>query len=112
MGFDGHGAPSESKTVVTPTGYAGLRRCRLDRPGRDSAQPRERRSHAFVMRGGHGHGTGHGGHAGNNHSGNGREPESHRSTDELRRQRDELDRQMVEREDREETPTVVGGGRR
>jgi hypothetical protein len=66
----------------------------------------------FMMRGGHGHGTGHGDHAGSRHSGNnGPEHESHRSTDELRRQRDELDREIAEREPEAKTPTVVGGGR-
>ncbi len=67
----------------------------------------------FMMRGGHGHGSGHGGHAGGCHGGNdGPERESHQSTGELRRQRDELDRQIAERDSREETPTVVGAGRR
>jgi Spy/CpxP family protein refolding chaperone len=67
----------------------------------------------FMMRGGHGHGSGQGGHAGGCHGGShGPEHESHQSIDELRRQRDELDRQIGEREAEEETPTVVGTGQR
>ncbi len=64
----------------------------------------------FMMRGGHGHGSGQGGHAGGCHGTHGHEPESHQATDELRHQRDELDRQIAEREAEEETPTPVGGG--
>jgi hypothetical protein len=54
----------------------------------------------FMMRG-HGHGASHGqgtqsGHAGCGHSGHAREDPV--SVDDLRRQRDELDRQIAERE--------------
>ena len=55
----------------------------------------------FMMRGhGHGHGASHGdgesGHTGCNHGGHDREEPA--SVDDLRRQRDELDRQIAERE--------------
>jgi len=67
----------------------------------------------WMMRGGHGHGHGHGGHAegrrgGCGHS-HGSPSSGPRSAAELRRERDELDRQI---EERETTETTVGGGGR
>jgi len=67
----------------------------------------------FMMRGGHGHGGGHSGHAGGCHGGHGDESEPRETaTDDLRRQRAELDRLIEEREqtdsDRELTPTGWG----
>ena len=59
----------------------------------------------FMMRGGHGaHGHGHGAH------GHGHEAGAHetKSTSALRRERQELDRLIEERESEEETPTPVG----
>jgi Spy/CpxP family protein refolding chaperone len=68
----------------------------------------------LMMRGGHGHGGGHahggGGHGGHDHQAEPRET----STDDLRRQRDELDRMIEAREsseaERELEPS--GSGRR
>jgi hypothetical protein len=58
----------------------------------------------FMMRGGRGHG-GQGGHAGGSHGGHGQEPEPREtSTDDLRRQRDELDREIEHREQWEPQP--------
>ena len=54
----------------------------------------------FMMRGGHGHGA-HGHHEAGAHE--------TKSTSELRREREELDRLIEERESEEETPTPVGG---
>jgi len=68
----------------------------------------------FMMRGGHGHG---GGEAGPGSGGHGHEPEPNQtSTDDLRRQRAELDRLIDEREgaERQESDcelTSSGGGR-
>jgi hypothetical protein len=65
----------------------------------------------FMMRGMHG---GHGGHADNGHThGNGGDhdhtgTDSNTSLDELRRQREQLDRQIEQRQVEEQTP--VGGG--
>jgi hypothetical protein len=68
----------------------------------------------LMMRGGHGHG-GHGGHAGGSNGGHGQEPTPREtSTDELRRRRAELDREIEHREqwepqpDRELEPTGWG----
>ena len=63
----------------------------------------------WMMRGGHGHGAAQG-HAGGRHGGETDSTES-RSTAELRRQRDELERQIAEREQAAErelelTPTA------
>ena len=56
----------------------------------------------FMMRGGHGHGAhGHGHEAGAHET---------KSTSELRREREELDRLIEGRESEEETPTPVGSG--
>jgi hypothetical protein len=53
----------------------------------------------LMMRGGHGHGGGHAGHAGGCHGGQGDEPKQRETpTDDLRQQRDELDRLIEERE--------------
>jgi hypothetical protein len=58
----------------------------------------------FMMRGGHGHG-GQGGHAGGGHGGHGQEPEPREaSTDDLRRRRAELDREIEHREQWEAEP--------
>jgi hypothetical protein len=59
----------------------------------------------LMMRGGHGHG-GHGGHAvGGGHGGHGQEPTPREtSTDDLRRQRAELDREIEHREQWEAEP--------
>jgi hypothetical protein len=68
----------------------------------------------FMMRGGHGHGGGHAGHAGGRHGGHDHEAEAGRaSTDELRRRRDELDR-LIEERQRSEEPELgpAGSGRR
>ena len=55
----------------------------------------------FMMRGGHGHGAhGHGHEAGAHEA---------KSTSALRREREELDRLIEERESEEETPTPGGG---
>ena len=67
----------------------------------------------LMMRGGHGHGGGHAGHAGGCHGGHGQEAEPREtSTDDLRSQRAELDRQIAEREqngsERELEPSVWG----
>ena len=69
----------------------------------------------WMMRGGHGHGGhadgghahGHDGCGGHGHSDS---SASNASTDDLRRQRDELNRLIEGREAEEETPTPVGGG--
>jgi len=64
----------------------------------------------FMMRGGHGHG---GGHAGHGHGGHDHELAPREgSTAELRRQRDDLDRLIEEREqtDSEREPTPTGWG--
>jgi hypothetical protein len=66
----------------------------------------------FMMRGGHGHGGpgghghgGQGGHAGGCHGGHGQEPEPREaSTDDLRRRRPELDREIEHREQWEAEP--------
>ena len=63
----------------------------------------------FMMRGGHGHGGAHGDHAGSCHAGRTQNPDPPQmSTDDLRRQRDELDHLIEEREqsERELTPTA------
>jgi hypothetical protein len=67
----------------------------------------------FMMRGGHGHG-GHGSHTGergneggHGHGDSSREP---RSSAELRRERDDLERLIEARETEEQTPTAVGDG--
>jgi Protein of unknown function (DUF2933) len=58
----------------------------------------------FMMRGGHGHGD-QGGHAGGCHGGHGREPEPRETpTDDLRRQRAKLDREIKHREQWEPQP--------
>ena len=58
----------------------------------------------LMMRGGHGH-AGHGGHAGGGHGGHGQEPTPREtSTDDLRRQRAELDREIEHREQWEPQP--------
>ena len=58
----------------------------------------------FMMRGGHGHG-GQGGHAGGSNGGRGQEPTPREtSTDDLRRQRAELDREIEHREQWEPEP--------
>jgi hypothetical protein len=67
----------------------------------------------LMMRGGHGHGGEDAGHAGGCHSGQGDEPKQRETpTDDLRRQRDELDRVIEEREqndsERELEPTRWG----
>ncbi len=63
----------------------------------------------FMMRGGHGHShtEGHGGGRGHGHGDPSGEP---RSSAELRRERDDLDRLIEEREAEEQTPTPVGDG--
>jgi hypothetical protein len=64
----------------------------------------------FMMRGGHGHGghtEAHGGSGGHGHGDSFGEP---RSSAELRRERDDLDRLIEEREAEEQTPTPVGDG--
>jgi hypothetical protein len=64
----------------------------------------------FMMRGGHGHGShteGHRGGCGHDHSDASGEP---RSSAELRRERDDLDRLIEEREAEEQTPTPVDDG--
>jgi len=58
----------------------------------------------LMMRGGHGQG-GHGGHASGCHGGHGQEPTPREtSTDDLRRQRAELDREIEHREQWEPQP--------
>ena len=52
----------------------------------------------LMMRGGHGHGSGHADHASRRTGHKGPEHVAHHSIDELRRQRDELDRLIEERE--------------
>jgi hypothetical protein len=67
----------------------------------------------LMMRGGRGHGGGDDGDAGGCHGGQGDEPKQRETpTDDLRRQRDELDRVIEEREqndsERELEPTRWG----
>jgi hypothetical protein len=62
----------------------------------------------FMMRGGHGHGVGHQGHAGGR---SGHDAQNDQPTlGELRRQRDQLARQIEEREAEEQTATPARGG--
>ena len=64
----------------------------------------------FMMRGGHGHGAhgeAHGGGGGHGHGDSSGEP---RSSAELRRERDDLDRLIEEREAEEQKPTPVADG--
>ena len=56
----------------------------------------------LMMRGGHGHGSGHAEQAARHSANDGPEHGSHHSIYELRRQRDELDRLIEEREGAEE----------
>lgn len=70
----------------------------------------------LMMRGGHGHG-GQRGHAGGCHGGHGQEPEPREtSTDDLRRQRSEIDREIEHREQWEPQPErelePIGWGKR
>jgi alpha-beta hydrolase superfamily lysophospholipase len=60
----------------------------------------------FMMRGGHVHGDAHGGHGHSHEAG----PRETMSTSDLRREREELDRLIEERENEQETPTPAGGG--
>jgi hypothetical protein len=66
----------------------------------------------LMMRGGHGHGGGHAGHAGGCHGGHDHGGARETSTDDLRRPRAELDRQIAEREqngsERDLEPSVWG----
>ena len=64
----------------------------------------------MLMMRGHGHG-GHAGQSGGRHD-HGDIRSEPKSAAELRRQRDELDRLIEEREVEEETPTPIGGVRR
>ena len=64
----------------------------------------------ILMMRGHGHG-GHAGQIGSRHD-QGDTSSEPKSAAELRRQRDELDRLIEEREVEEETPTLIGGVRR
>ena len=65
----------------------------------------------WMMRGGHGHDSHSQGHAGcGGHGSHGVATKT--SADDLRRQRDELDRLIEEREAEEETQTPLGSGRR
>lgn len=64
----------------------------------------------IVMMRGHGH-RGHAGHIRGRHD-HGDTSFEPKSAAELRRQRDELDRLIEEREVEEETPTPIGGVRR
>ena len=70
----------------------------------------------WMMRGGHGHGADAGGVHEHDHSGCGghgqADSDSSVSLDELRRQRDELDRSIEEREAEEQSLTPAGGARR
>lgn len=63
----------------------------------------------WMMRGGHGHGGGHSGHAGGCHGGHEHTPAE--STADLRRRREELDQAIAEREPSEEHELAPTGWR-